>query len=51
MKFNINITTDGGELLSIIPIDTDDDNWDTCNTKHELANDIIDEIRRAVLRA
>ena len=50
MKFNIHITKKDGELLSTIEIDTEEFNWDTNNTANLIGHDILDEIKRAILR-
>ena len=48
MQFKIHITTDQGELLDTIIINTDERNWDTSNTKGMLAADIFTEIYRHI---
>ena len=50
MKFNINVTTEDGELLVIIPIDSEELNWDTHITKNMIADDIYNEINKAIER-
>ena len=50
MKFKIHITTDQGELLNTIEIDTTEKNWDSYNSKTETSNEIFDEIERAIIR-
>ena len=50
MLFKINITKSDGELLNIIEINTNEMNWDSCNSKHDTTLEIYDEIYRAVKR-
>ena len=50
MKFKIHITTDQGELLNTIEVDTNDKYWDSINSKQDTMHEIFDEIYRAVER-
>lgn len=46
MKYKINITTNEGELLNVIDVDTEEKNWNTQPTKHCIAIEIFEEIER-----
>lgn len=46
MKYKVHITTEAGELLNTIEIDTEEMNWETAHSKSETAHEIYDEIYR-----
>jgi len=49
-KYFINITTEDGELLNRMAIETFEMNWDTANSKREITMEIFDEIYRDIRR-
>ena len=49
--FKIHITTDEGELLHTLEINENEMNWNTTPTKHLTADEIFNEIEKAILRS
>lgn len=46
MKYKINVTTNNGEVLDILKINTDEKYWNSQGSKRIITEEIFDEIER-----